>query len=65
MVPTIWKPDHSKCGQFCPDLKWFLTKGGHLSGFQMAGLPIPFEILTIFVTIQKSDFWGFQIQLFL
>ena len=22
IVPTIWKPDHSKSGQFCPDFKW-------------------------------------------
>ena len=26
IVPTIWKPDNSKSGHFCPDFKWFLTK---------------------------------------
>ena len=25
-VSIIWKPDHSKSGHVCPDLKWFFTK---------------------------------------
>ena len=39
IVPTIRKPDHSKSGCFCLDFKWFLPNVGHLSGFQMFGLP--------------------------
>ena len=26
MIPTIWKPDHSKFECFCTDFKWFWTK---------------------------------------
>ena len=50
IVPTIWKPNHSKPGHFRPDFKWFLTKwlpfvrisNGKASRFQ-----IQFEIQTI------------------
>ena len=62
IVPTIWKPDHSKTGCFCPDFKWFLTKwrpfiqisNGWASGFQ-----IPFKIQTI---CNPTSFWPFKIQ---
>ena len=39
IAPTILKLNHSKFGRFCPDFKWFLSKCGNLSGFQMVGLP--------------------------
>ena len=49
IVPTIWKPDHSKSGHFCPNYKWFATRwqpfvpisNGWASRFQ-----ISFEIQT-------------------
>ena len=58
----IWKPDHSKSGQFCPDFKWFLTKwrpsvqisNGWASIFQ-----IPFENQTI---CNPTSFRPFKIQ---
>ena len=70
MVPTIWKPDHSKFRYVCPDFNCFLTKrlpfvrilNGWASGFQ-----IPFEIRTIckpnfFSTIQSPDYFRANMQ---
>ena len=62
IVSTIWKPDHSKSGRFCPDFKWLLTKrwpfvwisNGWASGFQ-----IPFKIQNI---SNPTCFGPFKIQ---
>ena len=63
MVPTIWKPGHSKYIHFCLGFKWLLTKwrsfvqnsNGRASGFQ-----IPFEIGTI---CKPTSFWPIEIKI--
>ena len=55
VVPTFWKPDHSKSGHFCLDFKRCLTKWRHLFRFQPD-----------FRSYSKSgptSFWPFEIQI--
>ena len=71
MVPTIWKPDHSKSGHFCSDFNWFLTKwrpfvrikNGWASRFQISD-PIQNLDLTKtdhFSTVLNPELSRFQI----
>ena len=61
-------PNHSKFGRFCPDLKWFLKNGGHLTGFKMVRLPNfishsisePFANLPFIPFIRNPDVSRFQ-----
>ena len=63
IVPTIWKPDQSKSGHFCPDFKWFLTKWCPvvwISNNWVSRFQIPLEIPTI--GSNPTSFWPFKIQ---